>query len=246
VIVEQLTIPAALAAGFAGGAHCAAMCGGIASAAGASFRTGRGLPVAAALAFNGARLVGYALLGALLAAVYGALGALLPLQGIAWAGRIVAVVVMAALALRLLTGRDWLGVERLGAWAWQGLRPLFARAAALPSGLRYGAMGLLWGFLPCGLVYSVLLMAAATSSPVVAAASMLAFGLGTLPPLLGLTLGAATLGDWLRRPGMRRVAGLAVLACAAWTLAFAIGHGPSHAQAAPPADVAAATTADCH
>jgi sulfite exporter TauE/SafE len=244
VIVEHLTIPAALAAGFAGGAHCAAMCGGIASAAGASFRTGSGLPVGPALAFNGARLLGYALLGALLATVYGTLGALLPLQGIAWAGRIVAVVVMAALALRLLTGRDWLGLERFGGWAWRGLRPLFGRATALPPGLRYGAMGLLWGFLPCGLVYSVLLMAAATANPAVAAASMLAFGLGTLPPLLGLTLGAATLGEWLRRPGMRRVAGVAVLACAAWTLAFALGHGPQPAHAS--ADVAAATTADCH
>lgn len=244
MIVEQLTIPAALAAGFAGGAHCAAMCGGIASAAGASFRTGSGLPIGAALVFNGARLLGYALLGALLATVYGALGALLPLQGIAWAGRIVAVIVMAALAVRLLTGRDWLGVERFGGWAWQGLRPLFGRATALPPGLRHGAMGLLWGFLPCGLVYSVLLMAAATANPAVAAASMLAFGLGTLPPLLGLTLGAATLGEWLRRPRMRRVAGVAVLACAAWTLAFALGSGPQHAHAS--ADVAAATAADCH
>jgi uncharacterized protein len=156
----------------------------------------------------------------------------------------VAVVVMVALALRLLTGRDWLGLERFGGWAWQGLRPLFGRATALPPGLRHGAMGLLWGFLPCGLVYSVLLMAAATANPAVAAASMLAFGVGTLPPLLGLTLGAATLGEWLRRPGMRRAAGIAVLACAAWTLAFAVGHGPQRAHAS--ADLAAATSADCH
>jgi sulfite exporter TauE/SafE len=244
MIVEQLTIPAALAAGFAGGAHCAAMCGGIAAAAGATFRTGTGLPVGAALTFNGARLVGYALLGALLASVYATLGRLLPLQGVAWAGRIVAVVVMVALAVRLLTGRDWLGVERFGAWAWRGLRPLFGRATGLPPALRHGAMGLLWGFLPCGLVYSVLLMAAATADPAVAAVSMLAFGLGTLPPLLGLTLGAATVGEWLRRPGTRRIAGVAVLACAAWTLAFAVGHGPQHAHAT--ADVAAATAPDCH
>ena len=250
MIVEHLTIPAALAAGFAGGAHCAAMCGGIASAAGASFRTGRELPVGAALAFNGARLAGYALLGAALAATYGTLGAVLPLDGVAWAGRIVAVIVMAALALRLLTGRDWLGVERLGAWAWRGLRPLFGRATSLPPGLRYGAMGLLWGFLPCGLVYSVLLMAAATADPATAAAAMLAFGVGTLPPLLGLTLGAASLGEWLRRPGMRRVAGVAVLACAAWTLAFTLGLGPGHAHAGahahPDAGAAAAAAADCH
>jgi sulfite exporter TauE/SafE len=244
VIVEQLTLPAALAAGFAGGAHCAAMCGGIASAAGATFRTGAKLPIGSALAFNGARLAGYALLGALLALVYGSLGVVLPLQGVAWAGRIVAVVVMAALAVRLLTGRDWLGVERIGGWAWQRLRPLFGRAAALPPGVRHAAMGLLWGFLPCGLVYSVLLMAAATAKPALAALAMLAFGLGTLPPLLGLTLGAATLGDWLRRPAMRRVAGVAVLACAGWTLAFALGHGsPAHVHAT--ADVAAASAADC-
>ena len=139
MIVEQLTIPAALAAGFAGGAHCAAMCGGIASAAGATFRTGTGLPVGAALTFNGARLVGYALLGALLATVYGSLGQLLPLEGVAWAGRIVAGVVMAALAVRLLTARDWLGVERLGAWVWRGLRPLFGRATQLPPAVRHGA-----------------------------------------------------------------------------------------------------------
>lgn len=246
MIVEQLTIPAALAAGFAGGAHCAAMCGGIASAAGASFRTGTGLPVRAALVFNGARLVGYAVLGAALATVYGSLGRVLPLQGVAWAGRLAAVVVMVALALRLLTGRDWLGVERFGGWAWNGLRPLFGRATALPPGLRHGAMGLLWGFLPCGLVYSVLLMAAVTGEPLIAAGAMLAFGLGTLPPLLGLTLGAASVGEWLRRPGMRRVAGVAVLACAAWTLVFAVGMGPGHAHAHGPADVAAATSADCH
>lgn len=245
MIVEQLTLPAALAAGFAGGAHCAAMCGGIATAAGASFRhAGGGLPVGAALAFNGARLAGYALLGAALAAVYAALGVALPLQGVAWIARLVAVVVMAALAVRLLTGRDWLGVERVGAWAWTGLRPLFGRATALPPGLRHAAMGLLWGFMPCGLVYSVLLMAAATAKPALAAAAMLAFGLGTLPPLLGLTLGAASVGEWLRRPAMRRVAGVAVLACAAWTLAFALGHGaPAHAHG--PAGLASTGAADC-
>lgn len=243
MIVDELTLPAALVAGLAGGAHCAAMCGGLASAAGATFGRGQGLPVGAALAFNGARLAGYALVGALLAAAYGAVGRVLPVAGLAWFGRLAAVAVMAALALRLLTGRDWLGVERLGARAWARLKPLFAGAVRLPTGLRPAAMGLLWGFLPCGLVYSVLLVAAATGRPLAAAAAMVAFGLGTLPPLLGLTLGAATVGERLRAPGLRRVAGLAVLGCAAWTLAAALAHGPAHVHV--PAGAGGADRLDC-
>ncbi|MFO0449780.1 MAG: sulfite exporter TauE/SafE family protein, partial [Pseudomonadota bacterium] len=229
--VEMLSLPAALAAGLAGGAHCAAMCGGIATAAGASFRAGEGLALGPSLAFNGARLAGYATIGAGLAGLFGSLGAALPIERIALAGRLAAVAVMAALAIRLLTGRDVLGLERLGGWAWKRLRPLFGRAMALPGASRHAAMGFLWGWLPCGLVYSVLLVAAAPAEPLAAAATMLAFGLGTLPPLLGLTLGAASLGTWLRRPPVRRLAGALVLTCAAWTLApMLLPHDAAHAH----------------
>jgi sulfite exporter TauE/SafE len=242
-IIETLTIPAALAAGFAGSAHCAAMCGGIAAAAGASFRAGGGLPMAQALAFNAARLAGYALLGALLAGLFGAIGAGLPLRDIAWGGRLFAVAIMVALALRLLTGHDLLGLERVGGVFWRRLKPAFTSALRLPAPLRCAAMGLLWGFLPCGLVYSVLLMAAATGAPLTAAATMVVFGIGTLPPLLGLTLGAASLGELLRRPGVRRAAGLAVLVCAAWSLVAMPGR---HAAPAGAATTVAGTAADCH
>lgn len=245
MILETLTIPAALAAGFAGSAHCAAMCGGIATAAGASFRTGAGLPIGAALAFNGARLAGYALLGAALAGLFGAIGAQLPIREVAWAGRLVAVAIMVALAIRLLTGRDVLGLERLGGAFWQRLKPAFAHAVRLPGAARYAAMGVLWGFLPCGLVYSVLLMAAATGSAATAAATMVAFGIGTLPPLLGLTLGAASLGELLRRPGVRRAAGVAVLACAAWTFVAMPGLHAAH-EHGPTATVSPAASVDCH
>jgi uncharacterized protein len=245
VSLELLTLPAALAAGLAGGAHCAAMCGGIATAAGASFRTGAGLPVGAAVAFNAARLAGYATIGALLAGAFGSLGGALPVESFATVERLLAALLMAALAVRLLTGRDLLGLERAGGWAWQHLRPLFGRALALPAGWRHAALGFLWGWLPCGLVYSVLLLAAATGEPVTAAGTMLAFGLGTLPALLGLTLGAASLGQWLRQPHVRRVAGVLVLACAAWTAAPMVGHGAGgHAVAGGPA--VAGAQVDCH
>ena len=232
--VALLGLAAALAAGLAGSAHCAAMCGGIAAAAGGSFRRGARLPVGAALAFNAARLVSYAVVGAVLASGIGALGAALPLPAIARALRFAAGLVLAALALRLMTGHDWLGAERLGALAWGRLRPLLGRALVLPSALRPAVFGALWGFMPCGLVYSVLLVAASAGRPLLAAASMLAFGVGTLPSMLGLTLSAAPIGAWLGRAGLRRAAGCAILGCAAWTLTSALVAGV-HVHAAPAA-----------
>ncbi len=221
-----LGLGAALLAGLAGAAHCAAMCGGIASAVGTTFRSGRGLPLAAAAAFNAGRLAGYALVGAALAGAFGGAVRLLPLTRVALGGRILVAVVLAALGQRLLTGRDLLGAERLGAAFWSALRPLFARLGRLPASVRPAALGLLWGFMPCGLVYSMLLVAASSASAVDGALTMLAFGIGTLPALLGLTLGGAALGARLGRPGLQRLAGVAILLAAAWTLAGAWLHPP--------------------
>lgn len=223
-----MTLPLALGAAFLGGlagsAHCAAMCGGIATAAGASFHRGGGLPLGPALAFNAARLAGYALVGALLAALSGA-----ALPAVPWAatlGRVLTAILLAALALRLLGLRDWLGVERLGAAFWRSLRPLFARIGQLPGTWRAAGLGLLWGFMPCGLVYSVLLLALAGGDALAGALTMLAFGAGTLPALVGLTLGGQALGQRLAAPGLRRAAGVAVLVAALWTLGGALGHPP--------------------
>jgi uncharacterized protein len=221
-----LSIGAALAAGLAGSAHCAAMCGGIAAAVGASFPRGGRPAIGAALAFNGARLTSYALVGALLAALLGGLAAPAPLPAVALGVRILAALVLAALALRLLTGRDLLGAERLGQAFWARLRPVFGRAARLSPTLRPAALGLLWGFMPCGLAYSVLLVAAASGSALAGALTMLAFGAGTLPALLGLTLGGAALGARLQRPALRRTAGCVVLLAAVWTLVAALLHAP--------------------
>jgi sulfite exporter TauE/SafE len=230
MIAATLSIGAALAAGFAGSAHCAVMCGGIAGAAGASFGTGARPPLGAALAFNGARLASYAAVGAILAATLGSLATAAPIPQLALVARLAAGLLLAGLAVRLVTGRDLLGAERLGNVAWSRLRPLLGRAARLPPLLRPAALGSLWGFMPCGLVYSVMLVAAATGRPLTGAVTMLAFGAGTLPAMVGLTLGAATLGGVLRRPAARRTAGMLILAAAAWTIAVALVHPATHAM----------------
>jgi len=230
MIAATLSIGAALAAGLAGSAHCAVMCGGIASAAGASFGAGARLPLAAALAFNGARLAGYAAVGAVLAATLGSLATAAPIPQLALGARLLAAVLLAGLAVRLVSGRDLLGVERLGSLTWSWLRPAFGRAARLPPLVRPAALGALWGFMPCGLVYSVLLVAAATGQPLTGALTMLAFGAGTLPAMVGMTLGAATLGGVLGRPAARRTAGVLILAAAVWTVAVAVVHPVTHAM----------------
>jgi len=225
---------AALALGLAGSLHCVAMCGGIAAAVGArlSAWSRRGQ----ALLFNLARLGGYALLGGfagLLAggvAGHGGVAEHSGMQGPARWPRLVAAILMLALGIQLLAGRDWLGLERAGAAVWRGLRPLTGRAAALPGMWRPLALGVLWGFLPCGLVWSALALAASSGSAPAGVLTMLAFGAGTLPAMLAATLaGQAALGR-LGGRNPRRVAGLLMLAFAAWTalgalLATAGGHG---------------------
>jgi sulfite exporter TauE/SafE len=78
-------------------------------------------------------------------------------------------------------------------------------------------LGLSWGFIPCGLVYTVLMTAASTANPVSGAATMLAFGAGTLPAMLGLTAAAPALSAFLEDRTVRRLIGFALIVLAAWT-----------------------------
>ena len=99
--------------------------------------------------------------------------------------------------------------------------PLFRPVARHPPIVRAVEIGVLWGFLPCGLSYSMLLVAAATGAPLVAAIGMLVFGLGTIPGLLGITMGASRL---LAATRVRAVTGVAVIGCAVWTAIGALLH----------------------
>ncbi len=72
-------------------------------------------------------------------------------------------------------------------------------------------MGGLWGWLPCGIVYSVLIAAVATGSAVNGGLLMLAFGLGTLPTLLAMGLAAVKLKSFLQNIWVRRASGLLVI-----------------------------------
>lgn len=219
-------LAAAAALGLAGSVHCLAMCGGIAAAAGTRLGS-EALASTALLAgctFNLGRLASYAALGALAGALAGAFAGTLPAATAAAGLRVAAAALMAALGLGLLWQRDLLRLERLGARLWGRLQPLTSAALALPLPLRLAALGALWGFLPCGLVYSAVALAAASGSAAAGASALLAFGIGTLPSMLVATFAGAGLVRRIAGARTRRAAGILMLLCAAWTAAGPLPH----------------------
>lgn len=196
----------AFAVGLLGGVHCLGMCGGIAmSLAGAG---GDHPAWAVRVGYNAGRVGSYALAGALAGGLGGAgllLGSFLPVQV---AFYVVANLLLVGLGLYLA---GWTGfitrIEGPGRWLWARLQPLAGRllpARTVGQGI---ALGALWGWIPCGLVYSVLGTALLAGSPGGGALVMLAFGAGTLPNLLaaGWLLGRGR--RWSRAAGVRLAAG---------------------------------------
>jgi sulfite exporter TauE/SafE len=214
----EFSLLAALLAGLLGGVHCVGMCGGIVAAF--SLRAdGTHPPFRLHLAYNLGRIFSYALFGALA----GALGASLKLAGflpVQTLLYVLAQLVMILLGLYLAGFNQWVLVfERAGGALWRRVKPLFQKllpVKTVPQGL---LAGMAWGWLPCGLVYSVLVSALAAGSAPSGAALMLAFGLGTLPNLLGMGLFARQIQPFMQRPGVRRAAGLTVAGFGVWGLA---------------------------
>ena len=204
--------------GLLGGVHCVGMCGGIVTALSLSSTTRRpALPML--LAYNFGRITSYALAGA----IVGAIGAsTILLERFVPAERVLyglANIMLILLGLYLAgLSRAVLALERVGSVVWARLQPLMQRfipVRTLPQAFFTGAV---WGWLPCGLVYSVLISALATASAAHGALLMLAFGAGTLPNLLAMGLFAQRLQTLTRKPGVRLAAGLLVAAFGVWGL----------------------------
>jgi len=226
-------LPAAmLVTGFLSGVHCLGMCGGIVAAFGSLgaptavvVQTRRASPwreLARQLAFNAGRILSYTLAGALAGALGGA-GATIA-GALSWqvALYVLANLMLILVGLTLAGASAWLArIEALGAPLWRRLQPLAARllpARTLPQSV---AAGLVWGWIPCGLVYGALAVAVLAGSPERGALAMAAFGLGTLPNLLAAGLAAARLRSVAARRGVRLAAGGVVLGFGLFGLANA-------------------------
>jgi uncharacterized protein len=243
----ELTFLTALLAGLFGSGHCLGMCGGIAAALG-TVPGGRRLQ---APLYHAGRLTSYATAGAIAGALGGAAGFALSVSSWGAVLRLGTALVVIIIGLDISLGAGaatyWLRApERWGGKLWRRLVP--ARRVPLPSSppARALLLGLLWGWLPCGLVYSVLLAAALAGNAAGGALTMLGFGLGTLPAMSALTYA----GRWLpRRDGLAaRLLGALLVACGLWTAAAPVAvltGAPLHQHQRHQApDVPARTVAD--
>ena len=216
LITDPINLFGAFLVGLLGGIHCVGMCGGIVGALSLGARTqGRSgalalLPLQ--LAYNLGRITSYTLAGALIGGLGAVLTGLLPLylaQRVLYAA---AALVMILLGLYL--GGWWRGVARIeqaGAILWRRLEPIGRRWLPVRRPAQAFGLGLVWGWLPCGLVYSVLVWAATAGTAFQGALLLLAFGLGTLPNLMAMGLAAGALAHAARNPWVRRFAGALVL-----------------------------------
>ena len=218
--------------GLFGGVHCVGMCGGIVSAFSVSARkpfpmgvsggafaaTPATAPGTAAadlvrvLAYNIGRLASYAAAGTITGGVAQGARTLSFMSSLQIGGYWLANLMLVALGLYLMGA--WQGLARLeaaGQAVWRRVQPLMRHLLPVDSTGKALALGALWGWVPCGMVYSVLLTAMMTGSAAGGAGVMLAFGLGTLPVLLTMGLLGARLQAFTRQRGVRVAAGLLVL-----------------------------------
>ncbi len=219
----MLDLASAFVVGLLGGVHCVGMCGGIVAALTFGLpperRSALGGLMPFLLAYNAGRIASYAAAGAVMGAAGVLLAGFLPVE-VAQRGLLVlAALFMVAMGLYL--GGWWRGLARLeaaGGALWRRIEPYGRRLMPVRRPGQAFALGLLWGWLPCGLVYSVLVWAVSSGSALQGMLLLLAFGLGTLPNLLAMGAAAGLLARLARDPRVRAAAGALVVAFGVYTL----------------------------
>ncbi len=229
--------------GLLGGVHCVGMCGGIVGAFSVatprrpfpvpvltqpswfSEAAGSGLRV---LAFNAGRMGSYMVAGAF-AGLLGSIPAMMNIAVLQRGAYWLANLMLIALGLTLMNA--WHGLSRVeaaGQWVWRRMQPLMRRFLPVETAGQALALGGLWGWIPCGMVYSVLMTALLTGSALQGAGVMLAFGLGTLPLLFSMGMLGSRLQARLQTPAVRTMAGVLVLAfglLGLYRAATGVSHG---------------------
>ena len=240
----------AFVAGLLSSGHCLGMCGGIVGAFSLRGSAGRAGDdgvrqgggrlagrLGGLLAYNAGRICTYAALGALAGALGATVGGLMPPEVARRGGRLLGALFLIGLGLFLAGRPQFLQpIERLGARLWRRIEPAGRRFLQARGAGHALALGLVWGFLPCGLVYSMLAMASLAGGAGNGAIVMFSFGAGTLPALFVAGFAASRLRDLARSTTLRRSAAAIYVAAGLWLAFTAItggggAHGGAHGKA---------------
>ncbi len=231
---NPLTYTSAFLLGLFSTIHCVGMCGGIIGALSLSLpmkiRNNKARMLMFITTYNIGRILSYSFAGLVAGAIgTGVLASAGFDQGHAIL-RAIGVAMMIAIGLYLAGWLPQLAiVEKIGVPVWKKLEPVGRKllpVASLPKALAYG---LIWGWLPCGLVYFVLLWALTAGNAAQGALTMLAFGIGTLPTLLATGFMTSWLTRFARSSTARQVVGLLIVAMAIGSLFIPMGdHLPGH------------------
>lgn len=207
----EFSLTAALIVGLLGGGHCIGMCGGIVGAVTMTLPGNQPKPPFL-LAYNLGRIMSYGLAGSLAGAVGASsffLDHVLPVEKILYGLASLMLILLGCYLAGVWRVLTWL--EKAGGVLWQRIQPLSRHLLPVTSLPQALLLGTLWGWLPCGLVYSVLVAAMATGDPLQGGLLMLAFGAGTLPALLTMGMATIRLKRFLQHRWVRLLSGLVMM-----------------------------------
>ena len=212
----ELTFLSAFMAGLLGSVHCIGMCGGIVGALTMSLpkevhqNYNRLLPYL--FSYNIGRIASYTIAGILAGYIGAHFGDMLPMENPGIVAMWVSGLFMIALGLYI--GGWWqvlIKLEKVGSHVWRRIEPFGRRFLPVKNPLQALGLGLVWGWLPCGLVYSILAFSLTSGSALNGGLLMLAFGLGTLPMLFAIGVTAQWLTKFAQKLLVRRIAGAMVI-----------------------------------
>jgi len=221
----SLDLFSAFIIGLLGSGHCIAMCGGITTMLTSALPISKeqqipvnnqSSPIKASrkailvFCYNLGRIASYSFIGGIVGFT-GSIAAKnigMPLAGL----RMFSAVFVILLGLYLGQWLMWLNrIEALGKKLWQYISPLANNAIPVDSPIKALSLGAIWGWLPCGLVYSTLTWALASGDMITGASIMFFFGLGTLPALLTLSIGFSSIKNNLVKPAFRKTMALVLI-----------------------------------
>ena len=225
--MTELGYASALGLGLAGAGHCLGMCGGIAAA----LSLGGSGSHTVTFAYHAGRISSYTLLGALLGLAAGSVDIT------AWTIGLRYIAGLLLIGMGLYVADWWRGMamlERAGARLWKPVQRFSSRWLPVRHWPQAYALGLCWGLMPCGLIYSALAWSATAQHAPTSALLMFLFGLGTLPAMLATSFGAEGLQAFLRKRGLKLFVALLLIVSGAWTLYITASHSGHSGHAAGP------------